>query len=199
MKLGDLEALRGVVKFPVRIKCATLAWNTLSQALDEVSADASTPALGDERVEQPLLDRVLVGGVLGVPLHRHDPAAPELHRLDDAVGGPAGDGETDGRARSTAWWCCDHPTGPVVPMATAMRDAALQLHLVEVAAVLHRRLAVGDVLVERAALGHVQQLEAPADGQDRQVEVHGRPDGGQLEGVVVVLDAVDRVVRPVAP
>jgi nitrogen fixation protein NifU and related proteins len=35
VKLGDLEALRGVVKFPVRIKCATLAWNTLQQALDE--------------------------------------------------------------------------------------------------------------------------------------------------------------------
>lgn len=33
--LGDLEALRGVVKFPVRIKCATLSWNTLAQALDE--------------------------------------------------------------------------------------------------------------------------------------------------------------------
>jgi nitrogen fixation NifU-like protein len=33
--LGDLEALRGVVKFPVRIKCATLSWNTLMQALDE--------------------------------------------------------------------------------------------------------------------------------------------------------------------
>ncbi len=33
--LGDLEALRGVVKFPVRIKCATLAWNTLVQALDQ--------------------------------------------------------------------------------------------------------------------------------------------------------------------
>jgi len=32
--LGDLEALQGVVKFPVRIKCATLSWNTLSQALD---------------------------------------------------------------------------------------------------------------------------------------------------------------------
>ncbi|HLI24933.1 MAG TPA: SUF system NifU family Fe-S cluster assembly protein [Acidimicrobiales bacterium] len=32
--LGDLEALQGVVKFPVRIKCATLGWNTLSQALD---------------------------------------------------------------------------------------------------------------------------------------------------------------------
>ncbi len=38
VKLGDLEALRGVVKFPVRIKCATLAWNTLAQAIDEASA-----------------------------------------------------------------------------------------------------------------------------------------------------------------
>jgi nitrogen fixation protein NifU and related proteins len=36
VKLGDLEALRGVVKFPVRIKCATLAWNTLQQGLDEI-------------------------------------------------------------------------------------------------------------------------------------------------------------------
>jgi nitrogen fixation NifU-like protein len=35
VKLGDLEALRGVVKFPVRIKCATLSWNTLLQALDD--------------------------------------------------------------------------------------------------------------------------------------------------------------------
>jgi len=37
VKLGDLEALQGVVKFPVRIKCATLSWNTLTQALDEVA------------------------------------------------------------------------------------------------------------------------------------------------------------------
>jgi nitrogen fixation NifU-like protein len=34
--LGDLEALQGVVKFPVRIKCATLSWNTLAKALDEI-------------------------------------------------------------------------------------------------------------------------------------------------------------------
>ena len=33
--LGDLEALRGVVKFPVRIKCATLSWNTLAQGIEE--------------------------------------------------------------------------------------------------------------------------------------------------------------------
>ena len=35
--LGELAALQGVVKFPVRIKCATLAWNTLSQGLDELN------------------------------------------------------------------------------------------------------------------------------------------------------------------
>jgi nitrogen fixation NifU-like protein len=38
VKLGDLEALQGVVKFPVRIKCATLSWNTLAQGLDEANA-----------------------------------------------------------------------------------------------------------------------------------------------------------------
>src|SRR4051794_4823744 len=37
IKLGDLEALQGVVKFPVRIKCATLSWNTLQQGLDEAA------------------------------------------------------------------------------------------------------------------------------------------------------------------
>jgi len=40
--LGELAALQGVVKFPVRIKCATLSWNTLSQGLDE--AEAATTA-----------------------------------------------------------------------------------------------------------------------------------------------------------
>jgi nitrogen fixation protein NifU and related proteins len=36
VKLGDLEALTGVKKFPVRIKCATLSWNTLTEALDQL-------------------------------------------------------------------------------------------------------------------------------------------------------------------
>jgi nitrogen fixation NifU-like protein len=41
VKLGDLEALQGVVKFPVRIKCATLSWNTLAQGLDEAAGNNS--------------------------------------------------------------------------------------------------------------------------------------------------------------
>ncbi|MEI8147600.1 MAG: SUF system NifU family Fe-S cluster assembly protein [Actinomycetes bacterium] len=35
--LGELAALQGVVKFPVRIKCATLAWNTLTQGLNDLA------------------------------------------------------------------------------------------------------------------------------------------------------------------
>jgi nitrogen fixation protein NifU and related proteins len=33
-ELGDLEAFQGVAKFPVRVKCATLAWNVLEQGLN---------------------------------------------------------------------------------------------------------------------------------------------------------------------
>lgn len=40
--LGELAALQGVVKFPVRIKCATLSWNTLASGLDEVAAESLT-------------------------------------------------------------------------------------------------------------------------------------------------------------
>jgi nitrogen fixation NifU-like protein len=32
-RLGDLRALQGVARFPVRIKCALLPWNALSEAL----------------------------------------------------------------------------------------------------------------------------------------------------------------------
>lgn len=56
-ELGDLESLQGVRKFPVRVKCATLAWVTLEMALGEAasrqagSGDASGPAasVGAER------------------------------------------------------------------------------------------------------------------------------------------------------
>ena len=34
-ELSDLVSLKGVVKYPVRIKCALLSWNTLLEALEE--------------------------------------------------------------------------------------------------------------------------------------------------------------------
>ena len=43
VRLGELAALQGVVKFPVRIKCATLGWNALQQGLDEVALASGAP------------------------------------------------------------------------------------------------------------------------------------------------------------
>lgn len=38
---GDIEALAGVRKFPVRIKCALLAWTTLKDALEHGTEDGN--------------------------------------------------------------------------------------------------------------------------------------------------------------
>lgn len=38
--LGDLAALQGVKKFPIRIKCATLCWNTLAEGLADWPGEA---------------------------------------------------------------------------------------------------------------------------------------------------------------
>lgn len=39
LDLGDLEALAGVRKFPVRIKCAALSWNVVEQGLAGYKAE----------------------------------------------------------------------------------------------------------------------------------------------------------------
>jgi nitrogen fixation protein NifU and related proteins len=44
-EFGDIEALAGVRNFPVRVKCASLAWKTLEQALSGDGSLVST----DER------------------------------------------------------------------------------------------------------------------------------------------------------
>ena len=40
--LGKLEVLSGVREFPVRVKCATLAWHTLQAALHDENRPVST-------------------------------------------------------------------------------------------------------------------------------------------------------------
>ena len=39
--LGDLEALAGVRKFPVRVKCAALSWNVVEQGLKASTAQGA--------------------------------------------------------------------------------------------------------------------------------------------------------------
>lgn len=38
---GDLEAFQGVRKFPVRVKCATLAWNALQESIEKYHSNRS--------------------------------------------------------------------------------------------------------------------------------------------------------------
>lgn len=47
--LGDLEALAGVRQFPVRIKCAMLAWEALSKGLDPSRAPGESPGSEADR------------------------------------------------------------------------------------------------------------------------------------------------------
>ena len=48
IKLGELDALTGVVKFPVRIKCATLAFNTLGNGLDSAEGQGASNVASSE-------------------------------------------------------------------------------------------------------------------------------------------------------
>jgi len=43
-RFGDLVALKGVVKYPIRIKCAVLAWDVLQEALAGEGEAAGTAA-----------------------------------------------------------------------------------------------------------------------------------------------------------
>ncbi len=43
--LGQLVVFSGVSRFPVRVKCASLAWHTLKAAMDEASAAVHAAAI----------------------------------------------------------------------------------------------------------------------------------------------------------
>ncbi|MBI2237272.1 MAG: SUF system NifU family Fe-S cluster assembly protein [Actinobacteria bacterium] len=43
-ELGDLVALKGVVRYPIRIKCAVLAWDVLQEALEGADGRAAGAA-----------------------------------------------------------------------------------------------------------------------------------------------------------
>lgn len=46
--LGSLRALGGVSRFPLRVKCASLAWHALHSALASEARDVSTEEVGGE-------------------------------------------------------------------------------------------------------------------------------------------------------
>jgi nitrogen fixation NifU-like protein len=49
--MGSLAALGGVSKFPVRVKCASLAWHAMKSALDQGPAEVTTDFEGPPQTE----------------------------------------------------------------------------------------------------------------------------------------------------
>ena len=50
-KMGALAALGGVSKFPIRVKCASLAWHALKSALEQGPAEVTTDFEGPPQTE----------------------------------------------------------------------------------------------------------------------------------------------------
>ena len=48
-RLGDLQLLNGVRKFPLRVKCATLAWHAFQEALDKPQGGGTHLSIEDDR------------------------------------------------------------------------------------------------------------------------------------------------------
>ena len=48
-RLGDLQLLKGVRKFPLRVKCATLAWHALQEALDKPRPKGTELSIEDDQ------------------------------------------------------------------------------------------------------------------------------------------------------
>ena len=46
-RFGELVALKGVVQYPIRIKCAVLAWDVLQEALDGLGSDLGGSGAGE--------------------------------------------------------------------------------------------------------------------------------------------------------
>ncbi len=49
--MGSLAALGGVSKFPVRVKCASLAWHAMKSALDQGPAEVTTDFEGPPQTD----------------------------------------------------------------------------------------------------------------------------------------------------
>lgn len=49
-KLGDLQLMEGVRKFPQRVKCAMLPWRAVEQALEQTSGEATVSTEVDDQI-----------------------------------------------------------------------------------------------------------------------------------------------------
>jgi len=142
----------------------------------------------DQRGEQ-----AKVVAFLGVPVDADaEPVPGDLESLGDlAVGRPGGHGQAVAqRVRGLVVRGRDHDPGAEQAAEDAVGG---QGHVVRRVARPGRAVA-GEVLGQRAAAGHGQHVQSPADREERHVAVEGGAHEGQLEPVPAVLGLVGLVL-----
>ena len=144
----------------------------------------------DQRGKQPE-----VPGLLGMPLHaHHETPARELHRLDDPVIRPGGGRQPVGQHPDGLVVAAQHvDLGPHDGRRARARDRAYR-DLAEgpgPGLVDRRPHHVGEVLDQVPAQVDVEQLMAPADGEDREVGPQGRRQQGAFGPVTHRVDPAD--------
>src|SRR4029453_5160618 len=132
----------------------------------------STPGCGlDEGAQQPLLDRVVVGGALGGPEHARGPALVAPDPLPQPVRRPGDRPEAVAEAVQ-ALVVIGEPLGLELPdglgQAAARLDPQAVPRLPGLVAVLDEAVALRQVLDQGAAEGHVEQLDPAADAEGGQ-------------------------------
>jgi nitrogen fixation NifU-like protein len=79
-ELGKLVAFGGVREFPIRVKCATLAWHTLRAAIERRQVSVSSEESPDSRdvlkTQSLVVKQELQEKIVGVLRQIHDPEIP---------------------------------------------------------------------------------------------------------------------------
>ena len=90
-------------------------------------------------------------------------------------------------SRSTPWWWCERTETRSAPTARAASEPGSRRTSwsEKVPGRVQVKLGVGDVLVERAAAGDVEQLHPAADAEHRQVALERAAREGELEAVAL--------------
>ena len=83
-ELGDLIALKGVTRYPLRVKCATMGWHALQSALDKLGA-WSVPFVAEALPMANMNHVILAGNLTRDPESRQLPSGTSVADLGLAI------------------------------------------------------------------------------------------------------------------
>src|ERR1051326_3587413 len=152
------------------------------------------PGAGDETLEQPACPWQVGGQLLGMALDGDDQAVVRLHALDCPV---LAGGRLVQPCRQLLDGLVVKAVDPDLVLAGGLAELRGRLNLDgvgEVVAAVLAHVVVIQVLDQRAAHGHVDDLLAAADAEDGQLALPGLLEHPQLGLVQVAVDGADLLV-----